>query len=118
MKFQEPSKVCFLIVSLLLACQATATYRGDVGITPKEWLLGFMRAGIDCVPVTDHNSGDWIDRLKAALNSEALMEDPDYQPLTLFPGIELSVNGGVHLLALFDPACSAAQVEAAAAQRS
>lgn len=91
---------------------ASSDYRGDVGITPKEWLLGFMRAGIDCVAVTDHNSGDWIDRLKAALNSEALMEDPDYHPLTLFPGIELSVNGGVHLLALFDPACSAAQVEA------
>ena len=37
------------------------------GISPKEWLLGFMRAGVDCVAVTDHNSGDWIDPLKHAL---------------------------------------------------
>jgi Predicted metal-dependent phosphoesterases (PHP family) len=27
--------------------------------TPREWLLDFMRAGIDCVAVTDHNSGAW-----------------------------------------------------------
>ena len=91
---------------------ASSDYRGDAGITPEEWLLGFMRASIDCVAVTDHNSGGWIDRLKAALDSEALKGDSDYRPLTLFPGMELSVNGGVHLLALFDPSCGAAQVEA------
>ena len=37
-------------------------------ITPKEWLLGFMRAGVDCVAVTDHNTGEWIDPLKEALS--------------------------------------------------
>ena len=35
-------------------------------ITPKEWLLNFMKAEIDCVAITDHNSGDWIDSLKSA----------------------------------------------------
>ena len=40
---------------------------GDKSITPHDWLLGFMRAGIDCVAVTDHNSGAWIDRLKEIL---------------------------------------------------
>ena len=24
-------------------------------ITPEDWLLSYMRAGIDCVAVTDHN---------------------------------------------------------------
>ena len=33
-------------------------------ITPRDWLLGYMRAGIDCVAITDHNSGAWIDRLQ------------------------------------------------------
>ena len=47
-----------------------------------------------------------------ALTSEALKNHPDYRPLTLFPGIELSVHGGVHLLALFDPSQGTAQVEA------
>ena len=91
---------------------ASSDYRGDAGITPEEWLLGFMRAGVDCVAVTDHNSGGWIDRLKAAMDSKALQEDADYRPLILFPGVELSVSGGVHLLALCDPSCGAAQVEA------
>ena len=91
---------------------ASMDYRGDKNICPEDWLLGFMRAGIDCVAVTDHNSGAWIDMLKAALTSEALKNDPNYRALTLFPGIELSVNGGVHLLALFDPSKGTAEVEA------
>lgn len=35
--------------------------------TPKEWLLDYMRAGIDCVAIMDHNSGAWIDKLRNAL---------------------------------------------------
>jgi len=71
------------------------------GRTPKEWLLDYMRAGIDCVAITDHNNGAWIDRLKRAL-SELKSERPaGFRPIYLFPGIEISVNGGVHLLAIF-----------------
>ena len=68
----------------------------------KEWLLGFMRAKIDCVAVTDHNTGEWIDRLKEGLDDLERMEHPDFRSLHLFPGVELSVNGGFHLLAIFD----------------
>lgn len=68
---------------------------------PRQWLLDHMRAEIDCVAVTDHNSGAWIDRLKSAL-AELQQEEPsDYRPLHLFPGAEISVHGGVHLLAIF-----------------
>ncbi|MCS6913628.1 MAG: hypothetical protein NZ890_10350, partial [Myxococcota bacterium] len=35
-------------------------------VTPEKWLLRFMAAGLDCVAVTDHNSGAWVDKLKAA----------------------------------------------------
>lgn len=31
-------------------------------ISPMDWLLAFMRAGIDAVVVTDHNCGAWIER--------------------------------------------------------
>lgn len=41
---------------------------------PREWLLDFMRAGVDCVAVTDHNTGAWIDCLKQAL--EDLRREP------------------------------------------
>lgn len=69
--------------------------------TPEEWLLDYMRAGIDCVAITDHNTGAWIDKLKEALENPKLQNHSDFRPLYLFPGVEISVNGGVHLLAIF-----------------
>ena len=72
-------------------------------VTSEYWLQKFMQKGIDCVAVTDHNSGEWIDTLKNTLENLALEENkPDwYRPIHLFPGVEISVNGGVHLLAIF-----------------
>jgi hypothetical protein len=36
---------------------------------------------------------------------------PGFRPLVLFPGVEISVQGGYHLLALFDPNRTGADVE-------
>lgn len=80
-------------------------------IHPREWLLAFMRAGVDCVAVTDHNSGAWIDGLKAELEVLA-NECPDrYRSLVLFPGVELSVNGGVHVLAIMPPDATTSTID-------
>ncbi|MBF0605039.1 MAG: hypothetical protein HQL07_15285 [Nitrospirae bacterium] len=71
--------------------------------TPKEWLLDAMRAEVDCVAITDHNTGKWIDLLQEAL-TQMDSEKPDgLRPLILFPGVELTVQNGVHVLALFEP---------------
>jgi len=79
--------------------------------TPREWLLDYLRAGIDCVAITDHNSGAWVDKLKAAL-AELESEKPDgFRPLWLFPGVEISVNGGIHLLAILDPSKTTSDVD-------
>jgi len=80
--------------------------------TPKEWLLDYMRAGIDCVAITDHNSGTWIDRLKDELQRLTEEQPGGFHPLYLFPATEISVNGGVHLLAIFDPAKTTSDVDA------
>ncbi len=72
-------------------------------IAPEDWLLSFMRAGIDCVAVTDHNSGEWIDRLRTALAALQATPHPEFRPLYLFPGVEITANGGVHVLAVFAP---------------
>lgn len=70
--------------------------------TPKQWLLNYMVKGIDCVAITDHNSGSWIDLLKTALN-ELEHEKPEHcRPLYIFPGVEISCNHNCHVLALFD----------------
>ncbi|HUT44236.1 MAG TPA: hypothetical protein VMW95_07845 [Desulfobacterales bacterium] len=66
----------------------------------KEWLLDYMKAGIDCLAITDHNSGEWVDKLKEALR-ELESERPLYgRPLHLFPGVEISACGGIHILAI------------------
>ena len=80
-------------------------------VTPRDWLLGFMRAEIDCVAVTDHNSGDWIDKLKEALAEMEEDRPAGFRPLYLFPGVELSANGGFHLLAIFGPDTSTGDID-------
>ena len=70
-------------------------------VTPKLWLKAFMEKEIDCVAITDHNCGAWIDRLKQKL-VELEVDEPDfYRPLYLFPGVEISTYDDVHVLAVF-----------------
>ena len=79
--------------------------------TPEEWLLGFMRAGVDCVAITDHNTGAWIDRLKAALRELEQEKPQGFREIHLFPGVELSVNSGFHLIALLDTDSSTSDID-------
>ena len=79
-------------------------------IPPEDWLLAFMRAEVDCVAVTDHNSGEWIDRLAAALKKLEADKHVEFRPLCLFPGVEITANGGVHILAILDCAKSGSDV--------
>ena len=79
--------------------------------SPKDWLLAYMRAEVDCVAVTDHNSGEWIDRLKAAIEELQADAHSDYRELILFPGMEISANGGIHLLAIFDPSKTSSDID-------
>lgn len=71
--------------------------------TPEDWLKNHMAAGLDAVVVTDHNTTGFISRLQTAYSTMD-QNAPSFRPLVIFPGLELSVNGGLHLLAVFDPA--------------
>lgn len=84
-------------------------------LTAETWLLKYMAAGIDCVAVTDHNSGGWIDQLKEAYANMKEQDDLGLAPegfreLTIFPGVEISANNGVHVLAIFDPSVTTTTV--------
>lgn len=72
-------------------------------VTPESWLIRFMQEGIDCVAVTDHNCGDWIGELQETLEWMRETQHQDYEPLVLFPGVEITAPGGVHILAIFAP---------------
>ncbi len=86
-------------------------------IPPEEWLQKAMHAGLDCVVLSDHNSGGWIDRLKA--KNKELQEQENrpewFRELTIFPGVEITVADSskrVHLLAVFDPSCCSQKITA------
>ncbi len=74
-------------------------------VTPEFWLRKFMERGLDCVAITDHNSGGWIDKLQQKYEElNAIKDELDwFRPLYLFPGVEISANGDVHILAILGP---------------
>ena len=78
-------------------------------VTPEFWLQKFINKGIDCVAITDHNSGVWVDELRAALKQ--LEDQAGKKLLWLFPGVEISVNGGIHILAIFDTDKTTAHID-------
>lgn len=71
-------------------------------LSPEAWLQRYMDAGIDCVAVTDHNGAGWIGKLQAAYAAMRAAGGPTFRELYLFPGVEISVSGGFHLLVIFD----------------
>ena len=80
---------------------ASTDFKDRDGMTHESWLKAFMDQEIDCVAITDHNSGGWIYGLKQKL-AELKENKPDwYRPLYLFPGVEISTHGNVHILAIF-----------------
>jgi PHP family Zn ribbon phosphoesterase len=66
----------------------------EQSVTATQWVERAIEQGLDCVAVTDHNTGEWIDAIK-----KAAMETS----LTIFPGVELTCDTSkIHLLILFN----------------
>lgn len=70
-------------------------------VTPKEFLLKAIEKNIDCLVISDHNSFEWIDKLREAMN-ELIQDNPDISQVIIFPAIEINVMGNIHLLAIFN----------------
>ncbi|EGR2556679.1 histidinol phosphatase [Vibrio alginolyticus] len=82
-------------------------YREASSPEPELWLRTAMERALDCIAITDHNSGGWIDRLKATY--EQIKSEEWFRPLVIFPGVEITISLGasrIHLLAIFDPSKS------------
>lgn len=66
----------------------------DKTVTAEQWVEKAIEKGLNCVAVTDHNTGEWIDRIKLAAQDKNLF---------VFPGVEITCDTSkVHLLILFD----------------
>lgn len=68
-------------------------------MTARQWLLDYISHGIECIAVTDHNSGAWVDLLK----SEAENLRAEGHSIYIFPGVEVTAHGNIHVLGIFDP---------------
>ncbi|MBF6650426.1 TrlF family AAA-like ATPase [Methylobacter sp. BlB1] len=74
----------------------------------RDWLIDFINKGIECVAVTDHNTGNWIDDLK--IEAETLRAEG--HTIHVFPGVEITANSNIHILAIFDPSKTASDIHA------
>jgi ABC-type lipoprotein export system ATPase subunit len=64
----------------------------DKTITPEAIIQQAISVGLNAIAITDHNTATWIDRIKVAAKGTKL---------TVFPGVEITVEPGVHVLAIF-----------------
>ena len=62
------------------------------------WVEAAAGAGLDAIAITDHDTGAGISAIQDAAGTVA--DAP-----ILLPGVEIRAGGGVHLLAVMDPAC-------------
>lgn len=66
----------------------------DRQVTAEQWVDKCIEQQLDCVAVTDHNTGAWVNAIKEAAKDKKL---------TIFPGVELTCDTSkVHILVLFD----------------
>ncbi len=71
-------------------------------ITPREFLIHYMKKEIDCIVITDHNTGEWIDKLKKEADKMKEESLEHYRDIYIFPGFEVNVAGNIHVLGVFD----------------
>lgn len=69
--------------------------------TPEQIVQAALAQGLAAIAITDHNTAEWIDQMKAAAEGTALV---------IFPGVEISMDL-YHVVALFDPGASQKDVE-------
>lgn len=66
----------------------------DKSITPQQFIDEVIENGIECIAVTDHNTAEWVDKVRDVANENGIV---------LFPGVEITCSDSkVHLLILFD----------------
>jgi DNA repair ATPase RecN len=91
----------FLKLDLHTHTPASKCYR-DSQHTPEQIVQSALSQGLAAIAITDHNTAGWVEMVqKAAAGTD----------LVIFPGVEVSMNEGYHLVALFDPGTDQKHIE-------
>ncbi|WP_062569082.1 anti-phage protein Ppl [Pseudoalteromonas arabiensis] len=84
-------------------------------LTDRDWLLAYMAREVDAVIISDHNTASKIESIRNELSqmkSEFEQDGLDgYRPITIFPGVELTATGNVHVLAIFEQNTTHIEIE-------
>ncbi|MBT7189901.1 MAG: hypothetical protein HN916_06885 [Anaerolineae bacterium] len=70
--------------------------------TAAQIVQAALDQGLAGIAVTDHNTAEWVDQMKTAAQDLGLI---------VFPGVEISMSEGYHLVAIFDPSVDQKHVE-------
>ena len=84
-----------VVLDLHVHSPASRDWRDD-DVSAEDVVQRALDQGLDGIAITDHESGQFIDQLRAAAEGTGL---------TIIPGVELNNlagNEGIHLIALFD----------------
>jgi ABC-type lipoprotein export system ATPase subunit/histidinol phosphatase-like PHP family hydrolase len=66
----------------------------DKNVTPEQIVQKAIQMKLNAIAITDHNTGEWVDKIKIAANKTNL---------TIFPGVEITVGDAHnHIIALLD----------------
>ena len=55
----------------------------DKNVTPEQIVQKAIQMKLSAIAITDHNTGEWVDKIKIAANKTNL---------TIFPGVEITVG--------------------------
>lgn len=66
----------------------------DKNVSPDDLVDAALSRGLHAIAITDHHTGEWIDRVKQAAKDKELVA---------FPGVEITASEGCHIVALMDP---------------
>ncbi len=89
------SGLSFKKLDLHIHTPASEDFYADA--SPEDIISEAKRKGLDGIAITDHNTAEWVDKVKEAAKNTGI---------TVFPGVEISCVGGesgIHVVALFDP---------------
>jgi len=70
--------------------------------TAEQFVKAAIEKGLAGIAITDHNTAEWIDRIQEAAQDTSLV---------IFPGVEITLQQGYHLVAIFDPSMKQRDVE-------
>ncbi len=94
----RPRRVCsFKKVDLHVHSPASPDYDGAKNVSPNEFVAAFASRGFDLIAITDHNTGEFVDK---AIEASREIESDTGSKLTILPGAEIYVSHGIHLLVI------------------